>query len=563
MKKTIKMLSVLMCVLVLTMSVSVSALESSREDVSFGKEARMERVFLEQIAIMEANHLALHPEEAPLSLDIAAIKEVSDFAGNTYTLVELSPKGYILFHNESGLFIEYSSRSESPYLNCDGELYYAGIKEYYHKEESDTFSASSEVVYRNAVTGDVLYEKDIAPYRELSNEMQAAFVAEKNENVVSYIQNNTELELDDTASSRTTTYNGMTVVKDYDFFSELYHCGYVPMEGDNDGICGYIAANMLLAYRQYAFGETCVPASYIRGCVEVRLNVKVIPNNAGPQVTATTNVNKICYTLLNSSNAVLAQGSVNSSSNTWDFSQWSLAAGYYKLELQAPGGYCETLSFTKGSSGVITNMRITPNDRGPRVKVTTNGNKIYYTLTTASGSVRSQGTINGTTNEWDYSQWTLAAGRYTLQVQANSGNCETYTFTVNRPQLYSELTTALYNTGASLGYGTGTTSREIRFTVNKYLSDRGYEDMEYIDEINPIANRVRILNCVQADKPVIWFGTNTNTRGTRLLEGAHAVVIYGCDPSWGTYHFLAHFGYTGDSEIYFNGLLGSIYTCWR
>ncbi len=562
MKKTIKMLSVLMCVLVLTMSVSVSALESSREDVSLGKEARMERVFLEQIAIMEANHLALHPEEAPLSLDIAAIKEVADFAGNMYTLVELSPKGYILFHNESGLFIEYSSRSESPYLNCDGELYYAGIKEYYHKEESNTFSTSGETVYRHTVTADVLREKDIAPYRELSNEIQAAFVAEKNENIVSYIQNNTELNLDNTASSRTTTYNDMTVVKDYNFLSELRDCGYTDIPG---GGCGYIAAGILLAYRQYAFGETCVPDSYIGGCVEVRLNVSMIPNNAGPQVTATTNVNKIYYTLLNSSNAILAQGSVNSSSNTWDFSQWSLAAGYYKLELQAPGGYCETVSFTKGSSGVITNMRITPNDRGPRVKVTTNGNKIYYTLTTASGSVRSQGTINGTTNEWDYSQWALDAGRYTLQVQANSGNCETYTFTVNRPHILETLPTLLYNKGVELGYDNETTSRVIRLTVKKYLSDRGYEDMEYIDEINPIANRFRIANCIQADKPVIWFGTDISSSGSIEVEIGigHAVVVYGYDPSWGTYHFLAHFGWPFDSEIYFNGLLGSIYTCWR
>src|SRR5690625_2103942 len=55
---------------------------------------------------------------------IERVKELKDFNDNIYTLFELKPTGYIIYHNESGKFIEYSLESPSPYLGHHEELYY-------------------------------------------------------------------------------------------------------------------------------------------------------------------------------------------------------------------------------------------------------------------------------------------------------------------------------------------------------------------------------------------------------------------------------------------------------
>lgn len=151
----------------------------------------------------------------------------------------------------------------------------------------------------------------------------------------------------------------------------------------------------------------------------------------------------------------------------------------------------------------------------------------------------------------------IAAGiLLTYKKAIGAYNCVTYnthyTKTNNIYSIKTALPTALYNTGVSLGYGASTTSVAIHYTVNKWLSDRNIT-VNHTSLYAPLANNVVIITHIANDRPVIWFGYITGT-------GDHAVVLYGYKVTLGVYHYVAHFGWTGDSEVYFNGVVGSIYT---
>lgn len=414
-----KFLTFVLCICAIASSMSVSALgNNENKALNKEKEERKQIVFAEKIAEMENNHLQLHEEEGELLLNISEIKDVYDFAGNKYTLVELEPEGYILFHDESGVFVEYSSRTVSPYIGIYNELYYAGPKEYYSKDLSSSRLSSNSVEYKNTIVDRTLSEDDITnyDYEGICDRMNEVLITGKNENIVNYIQNDIALQKYEVSSlignygfsqdvqeenedpQRTSTYNGLTVVEGYNFFTRLNLCG-----DNKDGTCGYLAAGMLLAYHTYWNGANYIPSNYL----------------------------------------------------TW---------------------LCS--------------------------------NGIYY------------------------------------------------------PILSNELHTDLVNVGEDLGYGYATTSREIRYTVNKYLSDRG-ESTNWVDEWFPVACNQLIMTAINNEKPVVWFGEVFNNTFNDQTWFQHALVVYGYDFSLlSGFCAIAHFGWTNATEVYFSGVLGSMYVCW-
>lgn len=413
MRKRIKIQALVffLCICTIVSSLPGAAIEISEDTViSAEMNVRKQNIFTELIAEMEQNHLQLHEEEGEISLNISAIKDVHDFAGNHYTLAELEPTGYILFHDESGVFIEYSSRALSPYLGLYDELYYAGPQEYYSKT-----SLEGETEYRHTVMDKTLNEDDVIVYEEASDKLNGKLVAETNQNIVSYIKNNTPLyknavssqigqgdSVQDkagstTVQSTTATYKGMTCINNYTFFTRLNQCG----DNEND-TCGYTAAGMLLAYWKYTKNANYIPTDQL-----------------------------IIHCL----------------------------------------------------------------------------NGIAY------------------------------------------------------PQISRQLSLDLYNVGQDLGYSNSTTSRSIRFTVNKYLENRGMTT-NWKDEYIPIGNNFVIIDQLSSDRPVIWFGEifgNTHDDSSWI---AHAVVVYGYSQSITGFSYIAHFGWDTATEVYFSGVVGSMYTCW-
>lgn len=91
----------------------------------------------DSIRITEEMNLQFVAEAAQLSTSnnavYSTVKQVTDFAGNGYTVVEYSPVGYFIFHNESGKYVEYAERALSPYCGYEENLYYGGPTEYYVK----------------------------------------------------------------------------------------------------------------------------------------------------------------------------------------------------------------------------------------------------------------------------------------------------------------------------------------------------------------------------------------------------------------------------------------------
>lgn len=67
-------------------------------------------------------------------LAISGVKELYSFAGELYYVIECTPIGYFIFHPASGVVVESSPSSFSPYIKySEGDMYYGGPTEYYIK----------------------------------------------------------------------------------------------------------------------------------------------------------------------------------------------------------------------------------------------------------------------------------------------------------------------------------------------------------------------------------------------------------------------------------------------
>lgn len=164
-------------------------------------------------------------------LSISEIKYLNDFDGNTYTLGELNPIGYFIYHNESGKFVEYGSNSPSPYLGKTGDLFYNGAKGYYEK-------------YSNSFQHTIIKEENISAdniqlLSEDSRLRNEEYLKNKNIENLAFVQGNSSI----------TPYNDISLmaitreVANASYFHNLDKFGYL-----DGGYCGYIGAAMVLGY---------------------------------------------------------------------------------------------------------------------------------------------------------------------------------------------------------------------------------------------------------------------------------------------------------------------------
>ncbi|MBO7402215.1 MAG: hypothetical protein J6U10_04405, partial [Lachnospiraceae bacterium] len=120
-------------------------------------------------------------------LTVSAIKYAEDFAGNKYTVIECSPEGYMIFCETSGVFVEYSATSLSPYLNRNGDIYYCGPTYYYEKV------GRSELEH-TLLKNESINVKEISGYADECNAFVKYNLEQKNEVVLNYIRNGNEKE---------------------------------------------------------------------------------------------------------------------------------------------------------------------------------------------------------------------------------------------------------------------------------------------------------------------------------------------------------------------------------
>ncbi|MFA6308241.1 MAG: Ig-like domain-containing protein [Clostridia bacterium] len=163
-----------------------------------------------------------------------------------------------------------------------------------------------------------------------------------------------------------------------------------------------------------------------------------LPSVLGPQITVVTNGTRIWYALFDNVGKAIALSFVDSQSNTWDFSKWSLAKGKYKFEAQASsnGLNSETKSYTF-IIGVSITLTAVPSKLGPQISVNTDGTRIWYALYDNVGKAIALSFVDSQSNTWDFSKWSLTPGKYTFEAQASrdGGDSEvkSYTFTILQP----------------------------------------------------------------------------------------------------------------------------------
>ena len=178
-------------------------------------------------------------------LTVSAIKYAEDFAGNKYTVIECSPEGYMIFCETSGVFVEYSATSLSPYLNRNGDIYYCGPTYYYEKV------GRSELEH-TLLKNESINVKEISGYADECNAFVKYNLEQKNEVVLNYIRNGNEKESfsDYAGSGRLKAKaNSSGHVAHESFFADMKSpCGYFSYTQSNT-ICGYIGLAMTIAYR--------------------------------------------------------------------------------------------------------------------------------------------------------------------------------------------------------------------------------------------------------------------------------------------------------------------------
>ncbi len=197
------------------------------------------------------------------------LKSVLDFDGNEYKIVECKPTGYYIIHPASGIILEYSFTSVSPYEGFYEKLYYAGPTYYYVESGGN---------YKHTYISSTIDPKDISNIALLCKENNSELISQKNSKITSFLNGTVDKLSDDSICdvSKTTTY----WVTNHNWFeNRVTKFGYV-----KGGYCGYIAANLVLKYWHYR-GDISLP-SYHSSIGSTKLTKYLISLGSNPQTFA-------------------------------------------------------------------------------------------------------------------------------------------------------------------------------------------------------------------------------------------------------------------------------------
>lgn len=179
---------------------------------------------------------------------VSSVKQLVDFAGNRYTLFELAPIGYMIYHIDSGKFVEYAEDSYSPYLGFLSNLYYGGAMQYYYLQET-----SLHHTLKNDLS---VPSSSMSQMAIDSRTLSTAFLQNRSYSNLNYINNGgsfsgVERIIGVVASSNQAQTRAAARISMTNFFPNLntdWKMGY-----RDGGVCGYIATNLVLGYNYFAF----------------------------------------------------------------------------------------------------------------------------------------------------------------------------------------------------------------------------------------------------------------------------------------------------------------------
>ena len=271
-----RIVSLLMAVVMMLSFSLVSSATVFAADNSFTS-SRLAEVLQDQLDEMIDNSNELRGTNR--TLQITQISKISDFDGNTYTLVECAPNGYMIYHDASGIFVESSPVVNSPFYGESGTYKYVGPNEYYIIGEDS--------VCRNVLSGVCVDSATLTKLTEKSEIITQTLVENKNDYVLNYVSGKSNVSLAEVyalekemAAARSVEVGDWTCVKNYGFFMNLNNCGYI-----SGGKCGYIAAGILLTYDKIYNGKNTVTSgthySYSNGVYSIKTALPTALYNKG------------------------------------------------------------------------------------------------------------------------------------------------------------------------------------------------------------------------------------------------------------------------------------------
>ena len=224
-------------------NMTIDASIASAEDVST-KEGRLLYFIDKNIEGMNS--------EYETSATRSTTKTLLDFAGNTYTLIECEPTGYMIMCDDSATMVEYAGDSPSPYLGLTENLYYGGPSFFFVYEDGQ---------YRHTITNDILINNPSLHTRSadttdeavsISAQMHSDLVSDSNQTALNYIENGImpRTEIIGLYGESWTCVNNMAFFAGKTTSTQI---GY-----RDGGYCGYIAAAMLIGYFD----------TFIRDCID-------------------------------------------------------------------------------------------------------------------------------------------------------------------------------------------------------------------------------------------------------------------------------------------------------
>lgn len=181
---------------------------------------------------------------------LAGTKTLSDFAGNTYTLAEYYPTGYMIFNNEAALMMESAENSPSPYLGMTSNLYYAGPTHYY-------FYNAVYAQYIHTIEEAVMTSDEVSERAEICSNAQIEMNKIADVKLKNYIEGSST----STMSIEPLTSDGYTYIGgNEDFFKNLTThelMGYYETDSGG-GCCAYVAAGLVLLYYDYFHNDSFI-----------------------------------------------------------------------------------------------------------------------------------------------------------------------------------------------------------------------------------------------------------------------------------------------------------------
>lgn len=198
--------------------------------------SRLEDVLQNQMVEMTSGDKTRSTQEG----EISAIKEITNFTGDKYTVAEIDPIGYMIFHNDSGTFSEYSPTAPSPYKDYQDttNLFYCGPMEYYALVGDN---------YIHTITGAITKRshENLTAAETVSEKVSEHYLETPDINVLNYIETGNG-DITKTASTRAieTYIPGQAQINNLNSKSEMSFCS----PSGTNGICGYIAAAITLSW---------------------------------------------------------------------------------------------------------------------------------------------------------------------------------------------------------------------------------------------------------------------------------------------------------------------------